>query len=81
MLLALSLFIDQRAARFQDAVIVVNEATVYSEADGNSSAVAVGYEGYDCRIDFSAPPTNDWLYIRLGNGQMGWIQQSALRIH
>jgi hypothetical protein len=81
MLLALSLFINQRAARFQDAVIVVNEATVYSEADVDASAVAVGYEGYDCRVDFSVTATNDWLYIRLGNGQMGWIQQSALRIH
>jgi hypothetical protein len=81
LLLALSLFIDQRATRFQDAVIVVNEATVYSEADVDASAVAVGYEGYDCRVDFSETSPNDWVYIRLGNGQMGWIQQSTLRIH
>ena len=80
-ILALSLFIDDRATRYQDAIIVDTEATVYSEADPSSPAIATGYEGYMCRVDFSVESNSDWHYIRLGNGQMGWIARTALRIH
>ena len=41
----------------------------------------MGYEGYDCRVDHSIDGSIGWRFIRLSNGQTGWVLDQALRSH
>ena len=41
----------------------------------------MAYEGYDLTIDWKKSKTiENWYYIRLGNGQFGWIKAKGIKI-
>ena len=72
---------DYRSARYSEAVIVAQETEIRTEPNESSEIVVMGYEGYDCRIDHSVDGSIGWRFIRLSNGQTGWILEQALRSH
>ena len=72
---------DYRDATYSKAVIVAQETEIRTEPNESSEIVVMGYEGYDCRIDHSVDGSIGWRFIRLSNGQTGWILEQALRSH
>ena len=72
---------DYRDATYSKAVIVAQETEIRTEPNESSEIVVIGYEGYDCRVDHSIDGSIGWRFIRLSNGQTGWVLDQALRSH
>ncbi len=79
--LSLAIGIDYRSEKYTQAVIIAQEVEVRNSPSTSSELLVMGYEGYDCRIDFSVDSIQGWRFIRLSNGQTGWVLDETLRIH
>lgn len=76
----LSFYTDYVDARYDEAVLIIEESRVSKEPAEGSELINVAYEGYDLVIDRKKSKTAEgWLYIRLGNGQYGWIQNNGIK--
>jgi hypothetical protein len=81
LIILLSFYIDYIDQRYSEAVIISSEVQVRQAATESSDLVSLGYEGYAITIDHNASSSIDgWLYIRLGNGQFGWIENYGVKI-
>ncbi len=81
LVIVLAFYVDYVDNRYSEAVIVSIEKQVKSAASETSNLVSLAYEGYTVTIDNNASMNHDgWYYIRLGNGQFGWISRSGTRI-
>lgn len=81
LIVILAFYVDYVDNRYSEAVIVSIEKQVKSGASETSDLVSLAYEGYTVTIDNTASMSHDgWYYIRLGNGQFGWISRSGTRI-
>lgn len=75
LIMLLSFYVDYVDQRFSEAVVIVTETNVMQQPEENSDLVSLAYEGYSIIIDNRKSKTSEgWYYIRLGNGQFGWIQ-------
>lgn len=79
--LSLAIYTDYRSAKYSEAVIIAQEVEVRDSPSASGELLVMGYEGYDCRVDFSVDSVQGWHFIRLSNGQTGWILDQTLRIH
>ena len=81
LIVILAFYVDYVDNRYSEAVIVNIEKQVKSGPSESSDLVSLAYEGYTITIDNNASTAHDgWYYIRLGNGQFGWISRSGTRI-
>ena len=79
--LSLAIGTDYRSAKYSEAVIIAQEAEVRNSPSASGELLVKGYQGYDCRVDFSVDTIQSWRFIRLSNGQTGWVLDQTLRIH
>ena len=79
--LSLAIGIDYRTEKYSQAVIIAQEVNVRNSPSTSGELLVIGYEGYDCRVDFSVDSIKGWRFIRLSNGQTGWVLDQTLRIH
>ncbi|MDA1127053.1 MAG: SH3 domain-containing protein [Bacteroidetes bacterium] len=79
--LSIAMGTDYRSARYSEAVIIAQEVEVRNSPSASGEVLVMGYEGYDCRVDFSVDAIQGWRFIRLSNGQTGWVLDQTLRIH
>lgn len=81
LILVLAFYVDYVDQRYSEAVIITNEIQVKQQADETADLVSLGYVGYSITIDHNqSSESTDWIYIRLGNGQFGWIKNSGIKI-
>lgn len=80
LIITLSFYVEYVDNRYSEAVLILNEANVMERADDEASLVSKAYEGYEVTIDFKkSEEKTDWYYIRLGNGQYGWIKTEGIK--
>ncbi len=77
----LAFYVDYIDQRYQDGIIVSKEIPVTTQPTESADLVSIAYEGYTITIDaFTSENAEGWYYIRLGNGQYGWIQIHGSKI-
>lgn len=77
----LAFYADYVDQRYDHAVLVDNSQRVYETSNPDGTLVSIAYEGYDLTVDnWKSGEVEDWLYVRLGNGQFGWIPQEGVKI-
>jgi len=77
----LAFYVDYVDQRYKEAVIIVKEMPVSSQPIDNADLVSIAYEGYSITVDtFTSENADGWYYIRLGNGQFGWIHVPGSKI-
>ena len=77
----LAFYVDYIDQRYHKGVIISNEIQVTNQAAENADLVSLAYEGYTITVDkFMSEKADGWYYIRLGNGQYGWIQLEGAKI-
>ncbi|GAB5410238.1 MAG: hypothetical protein BalsKO_26030 [Balneolaceae bacterium] len=81
LILMLAFYVDYVDHRYSEAVIITNEVQVMQKADETADLVSLGYEGYSITVDqLKSSEIQGWIYIRLGNGQFGWIENNGVKI-
>lgn len=81
LIVLLSFYVDYIEQRYSEAVIITSEIQVKQRAEESADLVSLGYEGYAITVDHTISKTSEgWLYIRLGNGQFGWIKNQGVKI-
>lgn len=79
--LAITLYIDSREQRFDDAVIIRGQFALKETPDSNAAVVSQAYEGFSFIVDTKRSAEHPgWLYVRMSNGLYGWLPQSSVRI-
>ncbi|WP_185957253.1 SH3 domain-containing protein [Gracilimonas mengyeensis] len=77
----LSFYADYVDQRYDEAVFTHSSSRVYESPDPETALVSIAYEGYELTIDqFLSEERENWYYIRLGNGQYGWIPQEGVKV-
>ncbi len=77
----LAFYVDYVDQRYKEGVIVAKEIPVTTQPSDDADLVSIAYEGYDITVDsFASENADGWYYIRLGNGQYGWIQIPGSKI-
>jgi hypothetical protein len=77
----LAFYVDYVDQRYKEGVIIAKEIPVTTQPTDNADLVSIAYEGYSITVDaFTSENTDGWYYIRLGNGQYGWIQIPGSKI-
>jgi hypothetical protein len=81
LLISLAYYVDYVDERYDEAVLIKESATVSVAPEENTELVSMAYEGYDLTIDWkNSANVENWYYIRLGNGQFGWIKAKGIEI-
>lgn len=77
----LAFYVDYVDQRYKEGVIIAKEIPVTTQPSDNADLVSIAYEGYTITVDaFTSENADGWYYIRLGNGQFGWIQIPGSKI-
>lgn len=77
----LAFYVDYIERRYNEGVMVASSARVLQTPREDANLVSIAYEGYDLTIDQKlSNELEDWLYIRLGNGQFGWIKKDRVKV-
>ncbi|WP_421773013.1 hypothetical protein [Gracilimonas sp.] len=80
-LAGLAFYADYVNQRYNAAVLITNSQRVLQAPNADATLESIAYEGYDLTVDhWKSEEQPDWLYVRLGNGQYGWIQDSGVKI-
>lgn len=80
-ILSLAYYVDYVDQRYDEAVLIIEQSEVRKTTQENSELVSMAYEGYDLTIDRKTSATKpNYYYIRLGNGQFGWIEAKGIKI-
>ncbi len=76
-----SWIIHYQEERFDTAVMVDRQSTVYQQPRDDSAVITTAFEGYLLRIDnHQAEPDTEWYYIRLENGMNGWVRKNGVKV-
>ncbi|MAO65636.1 MAG: hypothetical protein CL666_11615 [Balneola sp.] len=76
----LAFYADYVDQRYHHAVLVDNSQRVYETSNPEGTLVSIAYEGYDLTVDnWKSNDVENWLYVRLGNGQFGWIRNEGVK--
>lgn len=80
-IITLSYYVDYVDQRYDEAILIKESSEVRKSPEADSELVSMAYEGYDLTIDWkrSAAQSNSY-YVRLGNGQFGWIKAKGIKI-
>lgn len=80
-LAGLAFYADYVNQRYDEAVLISNSQRVLQQPDPESTLISIAYEGYDLTVDhWKSADQENWLYIRMGNGQYGWIYNEGIKI-
>lgn len=80
-IIALAYYVDYVDQRYDEALLIKAESTVSTAPGEDKELVSMAYEGYDIIIDWKkSADQENWYYIRLGNGQYGWIKAEGIKI-
>lgn len=81
LVISLAYYVDYIEQRYDDAVLIVEQSTVSTKPEENAELVSMAYKGYDLIVDWKkSANVENWYYIRLGNGQFGWIKAKGIEI-
>lgn len=81
LIITLAYYVDYVDQRYDEAVLITEDSFVSTAPDENAELVSMAYEGYNLIIDWKKSATREnWYYIRLGNGQYGWIKAKGIKI-
>ncbi len=81
LLLILGGFTDYQARRYTPAIQIVKESNVREKPAAKAGVVSLAYEGYRFQIDHKRSKNHPgWYYVRMGNGQYGWIHRDDLKL-
>lgn len=79
--ISLSFYVDYVDRRYQEGVMVADSGRVLQSPQNESNLISIAYEGYDLIVDSrKSDEYENWLYIRLGNGQYGWIKNEGVKV-
>lgn len=74
-------YINYRTHRYHKAVMISKKATVKRKPVGQSTIVNKAYRGYILTVDKQRSRGHKgWYYVRMSNGQYGWIQADQIKI-
>lgn len=77
----LAFYADYVNQRYDEAVLISTSQRVLENPNSESTLISIAYEGYDLTVDhWKSNEHENWLYIRLGNGQYGWIRNEDIKI-
>ena len=77
----LAFYADYVNQRYDEAILISNSQRVLQQPRPESTLISIAYEGYDLTIDqWESAKHENWLYIRLGNGQFGWVRNEGIKI-
>lgn len=77
----LAFYVDYVDQRYHEGVVINKEIQVTQQPSETADLVSLAYEGYSITVDtFESKKANGWYYIRLGNGQYGWIKKEGAKI-
>lgn len=77
----LSFYVDYVDDRYSEAVMINNQTSVMEQASSDASVVSQAYEGYSFVVDHhKSDGRPGWSYVRMGNGQYGWIPNKDILI-
>ena len=77
----LAFYVDYVDQRYKEGIIIAKEVPVTTQPSEEADILGIAYEGYAITIDtFASEKSEGWYYIRLGNGQFGWIQPKGSKI-
>lgn len=77
----LAFYADYVDQRYDEAVLISSSRRVLEQPNPEGTLISIAYEGYDLTVDhWKSEGHQDWLYIRLGNGQFGWVQNDGIKI-
>lgn len=77
----LAFYLDYVDHRYKEGIIIAKEVPVTTQPSEEADILGIAYEGYAITIDtFASEKSEGWYYIRLGNGQFGWIQPQGSKI-
>lgn len=80
-LAGLAFYADYVNQRYDEAVLITNSMRILQSPNTEATLESIAYEGYDITIDhWQSEKHPEWLYIRLGNGQYGWMKNEGLKI-
>lgn len=80
-LAGLSFYVDYVDQRYDEGVLITKSQRVTQNPNPESPLVSIAYEGYDLTVDqWKSAEQENWLYIRLGNGQFGWIPDTGVKV-
>ncbi|WP_103666034.1 hypothetical protein [Gracilimonas amylolytica] len=76
----LAFYADYVNQRYDEAVLISSSQRVLESPDENSALVSIAYEGYDLTVDqWESEQAEEWVYVRLGNGQYGWTKPAGIK--
>ncbi len=76
-----SFYINYRTHRYHKAVMIVQKADVTQKPQSNAPVVNRAYNGYIFTVDQKkSGKQSGWKYIRMSNGQRGWIQSDKIMV-
>jgi len=76
-----ALYANHLNERYGTGVMVDRQGQVFEQADPESAPVSTAYEGYQLQVDYYRSDEADgWYYVRLQNGQYGWIERDGLMV-
>lgn len=77
----LGFYVDYRQHRFHKAVMIHEKSGVKEQPAGDAAIVSLSYEGYTFTVDVHRSRGHEgWYYVRMSNGQYGWIPESDILI-
>jgi len=80
-IVGLSFYLSYLDARYTEAVMVDEQVGVAEKPSSDAAIVSQAYEGYDFTVDKrKSKNTDGWIYVRMSNGQYGWIPRHNIRI-
>lgn len=76
----LSFYADYVNQRYDEAVLISTSQRVLEQPNPESALISIAYEGYVLTIDhWTSEEHENWFYIRLGNGQFGWVRNDGIK--
>ena len=77
----LAFYVDYVDQRYKEGVVIAKEIPVRTNPAENADLVSIAYEGYSITVDtFTSENAEEWYYIRLGNGQFGWVKKPGSKL-
>lgn len=81
LILILSFYVEYVNQRYDEAILIIQETRVLEQPKDDANLVSMSYEGYSLTVDKKKSTNFDnWYYVRLGNGQFGWIEHKGVII-
>lgn len=81
LIISASFYTDYIGNRYSKAVMVMEKSAVVEQPQSQAPIVSQAYEGYTFTVDhYRSKSQSNWVYVRLSNGQYGWIPKSEILI-